>query len=116
MHRKPMSAVLEEMAKTALLWPEAVPTAEAIAATLLLTHVAWNRAIGDVFPDDVYQSVLTDLEKANPDFWRELQSRDCTALITGLIAYKWRHYAQDQRRVVSCGILNQKVRAEWMDR
>lgn len=49
--RKPMSAILKEMALTTLVDPEATPSSEAAAAALLLSHVAWQRANGDEFPD-----------------------------------------------------------------
>ena len=89
--RKQMSAILKEMALTALVVPEAVPSSEAAAAALLLAHVAWQRANGDTFPDTAYASALAEMHKAKPDMWKELKSADAPKIVEALVAYKKRH-------------------------
>ena len=54
MGRKQMSVILKEMAMTTLVDPEGTPSSEAVAATLLLSHVAWQRANGDEFTNTAY--------------------------------------------------------------
>jgi hypothetical protein len=40
-----MSDIFKEMALTLFRVPKAIPSSEAAHATLLLTHVAWNRGV-----------------------------------------------------------------------
>jgi hypothetical protein len=113
--RKQMSAILKEMALTILVDPEAMPSSEAAAAALLLSHVAWQRANGDKFAETAYSTVLVEMQKVRPGFWKELRSTDATELIAQLVAYKRRHYPHDMRKVVACGTFDNKVRVEWTD-
>jgi len=110
-----MSEILKEMALTILLRPEAVPSSEAAGAALLLSHVAWNRANGEEFTDHMYRGVIEEMENSNPDFWKELRSKNAHSLIADLIQYKRTHHASDLRKVVSCGKFNDKVRVEWTE-
>lgn len=72
--RKQMSAIMKEMALTTLVDPEAIPSSEAAAAALLLSHVAWQRANGDQFPDSAYAEALAEMHRARPDVWKEMSS------------------------------------------
>jgi len=113
--RKQMSAILKEMALTTLVDPEAALSSEAAGAALLMSHVAWQRANGDDFADTAYTSVLAEMQKVRPGFWKELKSADAAGLIAELVAYKRRHYPHDMRKVVACGTFENKVRVEWTD-
>ena len=115
MGRKQMSVILKEMAMTTLVDPEGTPSSEAVAATLLLSHVAWQRANGDEFTNTAYSSALAQMQKAKPDLWKELKSEDAAGLIAELVAYKRRHYPHDKRKVVACGAFDNKIRVEWTD-
>ena len=99
--RKQMSAILKEMALITLVVPGKTPSSEAAAAALLLSHVAWQRANGDQFPDTAYAPVLAEMHKAKPDFWKELKSTDAPKIVEELVAYKIRHYPHDRRKVVT---------------
>ena len=110
-----MSAILKEMALTTLAAPDGTPSSEAAAASLLLSHVAWQRANGDQFTDPAYAEALSRMRKARPAFWTEMKSSDPRGLIADLMAYKKRHYPQDSRKIVACGILDGKVRVEWTE-
>jgi len=113
--RKQMSAILKEMALTTLVAPEATPSSEAAAAALLLSHVAWQRANGDQFPDTAYAPALAEMHKARPDLWKEMKSADASKIVEDLVAYKRRHYPDDRRKVVACGTSDNKVQVQWTD-
>lgn len=111
--RKEMSAILKEMALTTLVNPHAIPSSEAAAAALLLSHVAWQRANGDIFVDSAYEAALAEIQGERPDLWREFRSPDASKLISDLVVYKQRHYPSDKRRVVACRVHDGKIRVEW---
>ena len=113
--KKDMSAILKEMALTTLGDRESVPSSEAAAAALLLSHVAWQRTNGDTFADTAYTPLLAEMQRVRPEFWEERNSRDAEGVIAELVAYKKRHYPHDRRRVVVCGTLDNKVCVEWTD-
>jgi len=113
--RKQMSVILKEMALTTLVDPEGTPSSEAAAVALLLSHVAWQRANGDEFADTAYSMPMAEMQKAKSDLWKELKSADASGLIAALVAYKWRHYPHDKRKVVACGTFDNKIRVEWTD-
>lgn len=108
-----MSVILKEMALTIFVHPENIPSSEAAAATLLLSHVAWNRSIGIPIPDKFYNAVLSDMESSNPNFWKELKYHDKSIIISKLITYKQSHYPDDCRIIDTCGTVKGKVRVEW---
>ena len=111
-----MSDIFKEMALTLFRVPNAIPSSEAAHATLLLTHVAWNRALGETFTDVECQRILRKFEKSRPALWVELRSRDWKSMINDLIEYKKEHYPDDKRIVVVCGINPQKnIHVEWHD-
>lgn len=108
-----MSAVLKEMALTIFIHPEKIPSSEAVAASLLFSHVAWNRSIGAPLPDKTYCTVLSDIETNRPNFWDEFKYKDRDIIISKLIAYKQSHYPDDCRVIDACMSLKGKVRVEW---
>jgi hypothetical protein len=111
---KKMSEILKEMALTLLKDPDAIPSSEAAHAALLLSHVAWNCAIGEAFTDAACRSLLEEFEKTRPTFWDELATRDWKAMVESLIDTKKRHYPDDTRVVVVCGMRDPGVvRVEW---
>lgn len=108
-----MSEVLKEMALTIFVHPEKIPSSEAVAASLLFSHVAWNRSIGVPFHDKAYNVVLSDIEDSRPNFWDEFKYKDRDIIISKLIAYKQSHYPDDFRVIDACETLKSKVRVEW---
>ena len=113
--RKQMSVILKEMALTLFADADAIPSSEAVAAALLLAHVAWQRANGDDFPDTAYGAALIEMERERPTLWHELKSPDAATLVADLVAYKKSRYPGDRRKVVACGAYDNKVRVEWTD-
>ncbi|MFQ5906634.1 MAG: hypothetical protein ACE5JA_08675, partial [bacterium] len=109
-----MSAIFKEMALTLFRVPEALPSSEAAHATLLLTHVAWNRALGETCTDAECRRILRKFEKSRPALWAELRSHDWKSMINDLIEYKKKRYPYDKRIVVVCGINPKKnIHVEW---
>ena len=113
--RKEMSAILKEMALTTLVNPHAIPSSEAAAAALLLSHVAWQRANGVAIADSDCDAALAEIQDERPDLWREFRTADASTLIEDLVVYKQRHYPGDGRRVVACILKTDKVRVEWTE-
>ena len=47
--------------------------------------------------------------------WSEFKSNDVDAMIDDLVQFKKQNYPDDQRRILTCGIPDGKVRVEWLD-
>ncbi len=110
--KRPLSAIIKEMAFTVLRRPEAPPSSEAAHAALLLAHIAWNRRSDSQTPD--YRSMLREFETSNPSLWDELKSSDPDELIAELGAYRALHHPNDRRYLVVCGMRGDKVHVEWV--
>ena len=109
-----MSDIFKEMALTLFKVPNAIPSSEAAHAALLLTHVAWNRALNETFTDVECRRILRIFEKSRPALWAELRSRDWKSMINDLIEYKKERYPNDKRIAVVCGINpKQNIHVEW---
>ena len=115
MKQKKMSDIFKEMAMTVLKNPNSIPSSEAAHAALLLSHVAWNRSIGEGFNHKDCEQLLRQFEKAQPNFWKELKSRNWESLVDDLISFKEQYYHDDKRIVVVCGMRDHKIRVEWAD-
>ena len=115
MEREPpkMSVIISEMSECVLRNPQGDFSEEAGSASVLLAHLAWNEAVG--LPDrEIGRNLMAEIEGENPNLWRELKSRDFNALLDQLVAYKEKHYRDDQRRIILCGVYDGKLRVEWM--
>jgi hypothetical protein len=113
---QPLSAIIKDMAFSLLREPEAVPSSEAAHAALLLAHIAWNRRVDVATPEPAYGPMLREFEASNPDLWNELKSTNPEELIGELVAHREAHYRDDRRFLVVCGMRDDKVHAEWIDR
>ena len=89
-----MSRLILALAEQVLVQPTEKSSREAVAAALLLAHVAWNRAVDPLGGDQIgyYQKVLGALEAENPKCLRELKTTDCEALIQDLVKIKATRY------------------------
>ena len=110
-----LSEVLKEMADTLLRNPGGVPSSAAAHVALFFANVAWNESVGLDHPRGGYRNVWETIEAGNPALWDELKSRDTDALIDELVRYKKAHYPDDRRRILTCGMVDEKVRVEWLD-
>jgi hypothetical protein len=109
---RPLSAIIKDMAFTVLRRPDATPSSEAAHAALLFAHIAWNRRTDSATPD--YRHMLGEFEASNPRLWDELTSRDPDELIAELATYREKHYRDDERYPVVCGMRDGKIHAEWI--
>jgi hypothetical protein len=114
-----MSKLILALAEQALAQPTEKSSREAVAAALLLAHVAWNRAVDPLGGDQVgyYRKVLGALEVENPKCLRELKATDCEALIKELVKIKTTRYSGDDRIIRVCGLTpKNNVHVEWQHR
>ena len=110
-----MSEIMKEMAERLLRHPSEVPSSEAAHVALFFANAAWNESIGVAHSRDSYRSVWETIEAGNPELWNEFKSNDINAMIDELVQYKKTHYPDDQRRILTCGIPDGKVRVEWLN-
>lgn len=111
-----MSKLILGLAEQALAQPTEKSSREAVAAALLLTHVAWNRVVDPLGGDQVgqYRKVLRALEAENPKCLGELKSTDWEAIIQDLMKLKGIRYPTDDRIIRLCGLTAENtVRVEW---
>jgi len=109
-----MSEMLKEMSERLLRFPSQVPSSEAAHIALFFATAAWNESVGLAQARDGYRTVWETIEADNPPVWSELKSGDVNAMIDELVRYKQTHYPDDRRRILVCGILDGKIRVEWL--
>src|SRR5947209_20566309 len=110
-----MSEVMKEISETLLRNPEGVPSSEAAQVALILANVAWNESVGMDQAREGYRNVWETIEAENPELWSEFKSNHINAMIDGLIRYKIAHYPNDGRRILTCGMIDGKIRVEWLN-
>ena len=101
---KKMSEIVKEMSLTLFKNLSADPSSEAAHAALLLSHVAWNRSLGEPIRDADCRSTLKEFEDSLPSFWDELRHNNWKTMIKELMAYKKKHYPGDTRIIEICGM------------
>jgi hypothetical protein len=109
-----MSDVLKEMSEIVLRDPNQVPSSEAAHVALFFANAAWNESVGLGGAREGYRNVWEAIERDNPELWNEFKSNDINVMIDDLVKYKKQHFPDDQRRILSCGILEGKIRVEWL--
>jgi len=109
-----MSEVLKEMSEWLLRNPGGVPSSEAAQAALMFANMAWNETVGLGHPREGYRSAWEIIEADNPEMWSEFKSNDVEAMIDELVRYKKTHDPGDERRILTWGMLDRKVRVEWL--
>ena len=109
-----MSQIMKEMSERLLRFPSKVPTSEAAHVALFFATAAWNESVGLANARDGYRGVWETIEADNPALWNELKSNDVDQMIDELVRYKRNHYSDDRRRILLCGILDSKIRVEWL--
>ena len=82
---------------------------------MFFANVAWNESVGLDHAREGYRKVWETIEASNPLLWNEFKSNDIDAMIDELIQHKKSHYPNDQRRILTCGIPDGKVRVEWLN-
>ena len=109
-----LSEIMKEMSEMLLRNPGGVPSSEAAHVALFFANVAWNESVGLDHARDGYRKVWETIEADNPELWNEFRSNDINAMIDELVQYKQKHYPDDRRRILTCGIPDGKVRVEWL--
>ena len=109
-----ISEMLKKMAESLLRNPHEEPSSEAAHVALCFANAAWNECVGLDHAREVYRNVWEEIEAENPELWSEFKSNDIDAMIDELVQYKNTHYADDGRRILTCGIPDGKLRVEWL--
>jgi hypothetical protein len=109
-----MSEIMKDMSERLLRNPGGVPSSEAAHVALMFANIAWNETVGLVHARKGYRPAWEMIEAENPEMWSEFKSNDVDAMIDELIQFKKQHYPDDQRRILTCGIPDGKVRVEWL--
>ena len=110
-----MSEIMKEMSEVLLRHPSEIPSSEAAHVALFFANAAWNESVGLGDSREGYRSVWETIETENPELWNEFKSNDINAMIDELIQYKKNQYPDDQRRILTCGIPDGKIRVEWLN-
>ena len=116
MNRQPgkLSEIMQEMAERLLRNRRQIPTSEAAHIALFFATAAWNESVGLPGAREGYRVVWETIEADNPAAWNELKSSNVDQMIDELARYKRTHYPDDQRRILLCGIVDGKIRVEWL--
>ena len=109
-----LSEMMKEMSERLLRNPDSVPSSEAAHVALFFANVAWNECIGLDHAREGYRNVWETIKAENPELWNEFKSNDIDAMIDELVQYKQKHFPNDRRRILTCGIPDGKVRVEWL--
>lgn len=109
-----LSDIMKQMAQRLLRNPAAVPSSEAAAMALMFANIAWNETVGIDHSRDGYRPAWESIEAENPEVWSELKSSAVDDMLDELKRFKERHYPDDRRRVLVCGILDGTVHVEWL--
>ena len=104
-----LSEMMKELAESLLRNPGHPASPEATVVALMFANIAWNEAVALVQDRQSYRSAWAKIEGQNPKLWSELKSNDVDAMIDELVEFKKRHYPDDHRRVLACGMLDGKV-------
>lgn len=111
---KKMSEILKEMSERLLRSPDATHSPEAASLALMFAHFAWNETVGLDFPRQNYRPTWQSIEAENPAVWNEFKSTNIDGMIDELIEYKKQHFPDDQRRIVTCGLIDSKIKVNWL--
>ncbi len=94
--------------------PDNIPSSEAAHVALFFANVAWNESVGLDHAREGYRGAWETIEAENPELWNEFKSNDIDGMIDELAQYKKEHFSDDERRILTCGIPDGKVRVEWV--
>ena len=109
-----MSEIMKEMSERLPRNPDGAPSSEAVHVAITFANIAWNETVGLGHARKGYRSAWEMIEAENPEMWSEFNSNDVDAMIDELVEYKQKHFRNDQRRILTCGIPDGKVRVEWL--
>ncbi len=110
-----MSEIMKEMADLLMRHPRKVPSSEAAHVALLFANVAWNECVGMDHSREGCRNIWETIEAENPALWNEFKSNDIDAMIDELVQHKKSHFPDDRRRILVCGMVEEKVHVEWLN-
>ena len=110
-----LSAIMKEMSEQLFRNPVGVPSSEAAHIALMFANIAWNETVGLAHARESYRSAWEMIEADNPEMWSEFKSNDVDAMIAEIVEFKKQYHPDDQRRILTCGVADGKVRVEWLD-
>ena len=110
-----MSEIMKEISGQLFRKPDAIPSSAAAHIALMFANIAWNETVGMVHAREDYRSAWETIEAENPEMWSEFKSNDVEAMIDELVQFKKKHYPDDKRRILICGIPNGSIRVEWLN-
>ena len=113
-HTRKMSEIMMEMSERLFRQPDAIHSSEAAHVALMFANIAWNETVGLVHARNDCRSAWETIEAENPEMWSEFKSNDVDGMIDELVRFKKKHYADDQRRILTCGIPDGNIRVEWL--
>jgi hypothetical protein len=109
-----MSEIMNELSEIVFRHPQKVHSSEAMHVALFFANAAWNESVGLTGRREGYRNVWEAIETENPKLWNEFKSNDINAIIDDLVQYKKKHFPDDQRRILTCGIPDGNIRVEWL--
>lgn len=109
-----MSEIMKQMSEVVLRDPRKLPSSEAAHVALFFANAAWNESVGLGESREGYRKVWETIEAENPQLWNEFKSNDINALIDELLQHKQKHFPNDRRRILTCGIPNGNIHVEWL--
>lgn len=109
-----MSDIMLEMLGVVLKDPEAETSTAAAQVGLMTANLAWNESIGAISGRKQLKDLIRSIEAEEPELWRELKFKNSDVLIDVLLDYKKKHFPDDHRRIIVCGIIDDKIRVEWL--
>ena len=107
-----LSQILKEMAQRLLVDPDRRPSSEAASAALLLSSAVWNMAVEQKYDIALCKTAIREFEQSNPTFWDELKSKKWQKTILRLAEYKKERYPDDNRIIIGCAVMEDKIRVE----
>lgn len=82
-------------------------TPETWEAAIALTLFSWNNEIkNNSIPETYYKNKLKILEAKNPNFWKEIQSKDMSFLINDVLRKRKNFFFPDDKRLIKEGFVN----------
>ena len=109
-----LSDIMKEISELLFREPDKVHSSEAAHVALFFANVAWNETIGLDHAREGYRNIWETIEAEKPDLWNEFKSNDIDGMIDDLVSHKQTHFADDRRRILTCGTVDGKIRVEWL--
>lgn len=109
-----MSEIMGELAEQLLKNPSELQSSVTMELSLMLANIAWDETTDISRPREAYLPALNQISRSKPSAWNALISRDIDVLIDRLVQYKKKHFKHDMRRILVCGLENDRIHVEWI--